>query len=819
MLSGALRIMLPKTDAPKGAKERKSLLRHTLLVVSGMAALVSVFFIVIALIITQHRVEGESRKQLQELIESMNSMASIACFARDATLAKETVEAITKYSTVHRVTINAYGQQLATGGRHDGETASADENRQVIVQALHSPFDPDDQIGEIVLEPNWDAVRTTVTESVLNVALILIILTFMIVGVIAFVVSSVIVHPVKAISDSLHTLDADSTDTLETPSGHETDEIGRLVGDMNDLVCRLRTSLAQAHELHLQRVLNEKLRLYATIFEHSQEGIIITNRKNDIVAVNQAFTKITGYAENEVAGKNPRCMSSGRHDHKFYEKMWGELVSFGHWRGELWNRCKDGRVKPEWASISVVYDDNGEIANHISVFSDISERKKTEERIEFLAHHDPLTKLPNRLLTRDRFVLAAKEASRDMSSIAILYIDLDSFKYVNDTFGHPVGDQLLLSVTERLKSQVRDTDTISRQGGDEFMILLPGVRDPGIIHRIASVILEKLSSPFDIAGHTVGISASIGIAFYPEHGENFDIVMKNADAAMYTAKNSGKNAYRVFSDEMNVDVLDKLQLRAHLSNALQNNEFHIVFQPQIDTVTEQIVGAEVLCRWTNPVLGVVPPSRFIALAEESGLINPLGEWILEQACLQGKLWFDSGIPPFVIAVNVSAQQFNHSDLFLTIQKTLEKTGFQPQYLELEFTETGLLKNVERSLDTIEKLRMLGVKLSIDDFGTGYSSLIYLKQFKVEKLKIDQSFIRDIGDAEFLGIVRAIIQMGHTLQMNVIAEGVETEQQRDTLKELECHEIQGYLISKPLPAAEFREFVEHWNAGHAKPQVV
>ena len=811
--------MPAKTDAPEDARKQRSLLRHTLLVVSGMAALVSAFFIVIALVVAQHRVTGESREQLQELIESMNSMASIACFARDATLAKETVEAITKYSTVRRVTINAYGQLLATGGHYDSEASSIDANRPIITQVLHSPFDPDDQIGEIILEPNWDTIQIFVNNSVRNVALILIFLTIMIVVVVTFVVSSVIVHPVKAISDSLHTLDADSTDTLVTPRGHETDEIGRLVRDMNDLMYRLRTSLAQAHELHLQRVLNEKLRLYATIFEYSQEGIIITDRQNNIVAVNQAFSKITGYAENEVLDKNPHCMSSGRHDRKFYEKMWNELITFGHWRGELWNRCKDGRIKPEWASISVVYDDNGEIANHISVFSDISERKKTEERIEFLAHHDPLTKLPNRLLTRDRFVLAAKEASRDTSSIAILYIDLDSFKYVNDTFGHPVGDQLLLSVTERLKSHVRDTDTISRQGGDEFMILLPGIRDTGIIHRIASGILEKLSSPFDIAGHTVGISASIGIAFYPEHGENFDIVMKNADAAMYTAKNSGKNAYRVFSDEMNVDVLDKLQLRAHLSNALQNDEFHIVFQPQINTMTEQIIGAEVLCRWTNPVLGVVPPNRFISLAEESGLINPLGEWILEQACFQGKRWFDSGIPPFVIAVNVSAQQFNHSDLFLTVQKALEKSGLQARHLELEFTETGLLKNVERSLDTIEKLRTLGVKLSIDDFGTGYSSLIYLKQFKVEKLKIDQSFIRDIEDSEDMGIVRAIIQMGHTLQMGVIAEGVETERQKNLLTGLECHEIQGYLISKPLPAGEFRTFVERWNAEHENPQAV
>jgi diguanylate cyclase (GGDEF)-like protein/PAS domain S-box-containing protein len=620
----------------------------------------------------------------------------------------------------------------------------------------------------------------------------------------------------KNISGNLHTLDAGSNDTLPTPTGHEADELGRLVGDMNDLLLRLRTSLAQEHELRLQRVLNEKLKLYATMFENSQEGIIITSRRNRIIAVNRAFTQITGYTEEEVLQKNPRFLYPS-HDLMFYEKLQTELITHGHWRGELWNQCKNGQTKPEWYSVSIVRNDDGKIINYIAIFSDISERKKAEEHIDFLAHHDPLTKLPNRILIRKRFSVALSTSEQDNSNIIILYIDLDSFKYVNDTFGHLVGDQLLLQAAERLKSHFRETDTISREGGDEFMILLPGIRELDVVHRICTAILEKLSSPFIIEGQTIGISASIGVACYPKHGKDFDTLRKNADAAMYAAKSSGKNAYRIFAEEMTVDVLDKLKLRAHLFNAFQNDEFHINFQPQIDITTNKIIGAEVLCRWTHPELGSISPARFIALAEESGLISKLGKWVCEQACIQGKRWLDAGIPPFIIAVNVSAQQFNHSDVVANIQAILEKTQFPARYLELEFTESGLLDNLERSLKTIDRLKKLGIKLSIDDFGTGFSSLSYLKQFKVGKLKIDQSFIRDIDDSEDFGIVRAIIQMGQTLQLDVIAEGVETENQMKILKELGCHEVQGYLISKPLPPAGFEQFVLAWNVRQGEPR--
>jgi diguanylate cyclase (GGDEF)-like protein/PAS domain S-box-containing protein len=805
---------MPATD---NLGKGQGLLLNTLFMIGGVALLFSVFFILIALSITQRHIEQETQQSLNDLIESMSAMASIACFANDATLAKETVSAFTNHRVIHRVTITSNGQLLATDTRQGCPSTAAGDDRQPITQALKSPFDTNDEIGMVTLEPCWDEIQNSVDQNVRSVAIILFSLAATIIGMIAIVISRTVVRPVQAISERLHTLDVESDETLTVPRRHESDELGRLVKDANDVISRLRMSLGQEHELHLQRVLNEKLRLYAAMFENSQNGIFITDRHNRIITVNRAFTQIAGYTESETLGRNPRFMASGRHDQAFYQEMWRELITLDHWTGELWNRCKDGQIKPKWYSISVVRDDEGEITNHIAFFSDISERKRAEERFDFLAHHDALTQLPNRVLARDRFAFSLAVAIRDKSNIAILYIDLDNFKYVNDTFGHQVGDQLLLSVTERLKSVVRDTDTISREGGDEFMAILPGIKDLDILRRIANNILGKLTTPFDIAGQTIGISASVGIACYPEQGEDFDTLLKNADAAMYAAKNSGKNAYRIFSEEMNVDVLDKLRLRASLSSAFEGNEFHIVFQPQIDLATYRLIGCEVLCRWTHPEMGPISPLRFIALAEESGLINPLGEWVLRQACLQGKRWFDSGIHPFVIAVNVSSQQFNHSDLIAIVRKTLEETAFPVQYLELEFTESGLLGNIERSIDIIDELRTLGVKLSIDDFGTGYSSLIYLKQFKVDKLKVDQSFVRDIDDPEDLGIVRAIIQMGKTLQLKVIAEGVETEEQRDVLKDLECHEIQGYLISKPLPPADFEEFVARWDIQHERSQ--
>ena len=788
---------------------RTSLLVRTLSIVALAATAAAAIFIGVTLSLTQRQIEQQTQDSLAELIESMTSMASIACFTKDATLASETAQSFIKNSNVMMVTITAFDKPLAEAQRKDAKRAKAD-SRPPLVRSIYSPFNAAERIGTVTLVPNWPVIDGDVNATVRQVTLMLVSLAGIIVGVVALVITFLVIRPVKQLSDRLHMLDAAGGQTLSTPMHHGHNELGRLVGDINELVARFRRALEQTHEMHLQQVVHERTRLFAAVFENSHEGITITDRDNNIITINQAFTQITGFSEAEVIGRNPRILASGRHDKAFYARMWQAINTQGFWRGELWNRCKDGTVRPKWFSISVVRDDDGEIVNHLAIFSDVTDRKLAEERIEFLAHHDALTHLPNRILTRDRFEQAVAKAQREKTRIAVIYVDLDNFKYVNDSFGHPAGDQLIITSVERLKQHIRETDTVSRQGGDEFLIILPDVGESAAAERVASQILSNLSAPFDIAGHTIGISASVGITFYPEDGNDFDTLLKNADAAMYAAKASGKNAYRVFTEDMNVDVLDKLKLKAMLRLAIDRQEFHLVYQPQIDLRTNRVVGVETLIRWNHPEQGNIPPVRFIPLAEESGMIGEIGEWVIEEACRQGTQWFDAGMAPFVIAVNVSAQQFTNGSILKTVEAALRHSGLPPEFLELEFTESGLLSDIQNSLATIEALRTMGVKMSIDDFGTGYSSLSYLQQFKVEKLKIDQSFVRSIGtSAEGMEIVRAIIQLGKTLQLQVIAEGVETELHHRTLMDLDCDEAQGYLFSRPVPASDLVPFLDRW----------
>ncbi len=791
---------------------KRSLLAKTLIMVGTASAVVASLFILVTLEITQQRAQEHAITRLNELIDSTGVMAGVACFANDATLAAETAQAFVKNSEVLTVIIRA--------GDHDHELARATRSGAKPIEKtgaqfaplsrpVYSPFDNTTRVGEIQVTPNWEKIEATVAEDVRYAGSILVLVTFGIVGVIATVVTFLVVRPVKAISDSLHAMDASLGESLLVPTRHATNELGRLVGDINDLVLRLRDSLLQEHESHLQQVISEKLRLAAEVFKHSQEGIMITDSNNLIVTVNQAFSQITGYTEDEVVGKSPRMLSSGRQNKEFYSELWSTLLAKGHWKGEIWNRRKDGEIIPKWFSINTVRDQSNQVVNYVAIFSDISERKHAEEKIDFLAYHDALTNLPNRVLLRDRFAHAKAAAIRDHSGIAMMFVDLDNFKRINDSFGHQVGDQLLIQVVERIRGLVRQTDTICRQGGDEFIVLLPDMLDPQVATRITQDILDAISAPLSLGGHTVSVSASVGIALFPSDGDDFDTLMKSADAAMYDAKASGKNAYRFFTELMNTDAVAKLRLQADLRTALQNNEFKLYYQPQMDIGSGQIAGMEALIRWQHPEFGMVSPAKFIPLAEECGLIVPIGEWVLGEATRQGRRWLDANFPPFIIAVNISALQFNRGDIYESVRQSISQSGFPPHLLELELTESALLHDVDQTLQTIKRLQQLGVKFSIDDFGTGYSSLSYLKQLKVDKLKIDQSFVRDIGsDADDLGIVRAIIQLGKTLQLTVIAEGVETAEQLDILKLYGCDEVQGYYHSAPKPPLQLEAFLKN-----------
>ncbi|MDD2341304.1 MAG: EAL domain-containing protein, partial [Tolumonas sp.] len=437
-----------------------------------------------------------------------------------------------------------------------------------------------------------------------------------------------------------------------------------------------------------------------------------------------------------------------------------------------------------------------------------------EKKLEFLAHYDPLTSLPNRTLLRDRFEQAAAIADREQSGVAIFFLDLDNFTHINDSLGHIYGDKLLVSVANRLKQCIRKTDTLSRQGGDEFAILLSNINDVESIEEIIHGIVSSFTEPFDIDGYTLNITFSAGISVYPHDDKSFDALLKHADTALYHAKHSGRNIYRFFSGQMNNDALEYIQLQGQLHNAIKNKELQLYYQPQIDTTTGKIIGAEALLRWNHPEHGLIPPAKFIPSAERSGLIIPIGEWVLNEACRQIQLWRETDqIPSFVVAVNLSALQFKRGDLAETVALALEHANLPASHLELELTESILLHDVNDVRNTLHSLKKIGVRLSIDDFGTGYSSLSYLKQLAVDKLKIDQSFIHDmVEDAGDAAIVKAIIQLGHALELSVIAEGVEKNTQFAALKELGCDEIQGYLFSRPLPAEEFIRFYRDMKLG-------
>lgn len=568
----------------------------------------------------------------------------------------------------------------------------------------------------------------------------------------------------------------------------------RMVGSVKDITQSKRSE--------------ESLRLAAQVFGGSHSSILITDRDANLVLVNPAFSRVTGYADEEVLGKNPRILQSGRHDQAFFRDLWRDLQEKGFWQGELWNRRKDGSEYVEWLSITGVRDENGQISHYIGISDDITATKAAQSRIEFLAYHDVLTELPNRQLARDRAEQSIMQAQRSQSGVAVLFVDLDQFKAVNDALGHAAGDELLREAARRLRSSVRESDTVSRQGGDEFIIILPGAGGAEEVSEIAGKLLEMMSAPFDLAGQRVSVSASIGVALYPEDGPDFDTLLKKADMAMYSAKSAGRNAYRFFTEEMNTYVMDHILMRNGLLRALEHEEFIVHYQPQLDIASGRMTGAEALIRWRHPELGVIMPDRFIGVAEESGLIVEIGRWVMREACRQVRQWQSlSGVGDLRVAVNISALQLRRGDLEQTVHDALEASGLPPSCLELELTESVLLKDYAQSLVVMERLRRLGVKMSIDDFGTGYSSLAYLKQLPVDRLKIDRTFVRDVlGDPDDAAITQAVISLGHILGLDVLAEGVETEAQLAFLREHGCDEFQGYVFSRPLSAEAFERLL-------------
>ncbi|TMV48723.1 EAL domain-containing protein [Paenibacillus mesophilus] len=550
----------------------------------------------------------------------------------------------------------------------------------------------------------------------------------------------------------------------------------------------------------------DELRLHAKVFENASEGIIITDTKGEIISVNPAFSESTGYVREEALGKTPKMLHSGKQDADFYINMWASIHATGGWQGEIWNRKKNGELFLEWLSINAVRDDKGQITHYIGIFYDITERKQSEEHLKYLAHYDVLTALPNRTLFHDRLQQAILLAARQETRVALLFIDLDRFKPINDTLGHAIGDQLLQQVAKRLKSCVRKSDTVARLGGDEFTVILPRLRNESDVSIVAQNIIDALAVPFRIGDHEVFITTSIGIGIYPFDSTDADSLIKHADWAMYRAK-STRNSYKLYSEEMFQPVTRRMQLESGLRRAIEKGELSVRYQPQADAQSGALAGIEALLRWHYPELGDIPPSEFIPIAEETGLISEIGEWVIRTVCRQNKTWQDNGYMPVKVSVNLSARQIQQEHLVEKVKEILDETGLDPKYLCFEITESISLHNIEFILQVLGELHALGVEVAIDDFGTGHSSLSYLIKYPLHVLKVDKSFVRGV-DTEPVNrsLVKAIIDMAHGLKLKVVAEGVETQEQLEVLQSLECDYIQGYLFSHPLSSEDFEKFL-------------
>ncbi|MBI5499902.1 MAG: EAL domain-containing protein [Deltaproteobacteria bacterium] len=539
-----------------------------------------------------------------------------------------------------------------------------------------------------------------------------------------------------------------------------------------------------------------------TVFEATSDGIVITDVQGNIVEVNDAFCRIMGYSSAEVLGRNPRLMKSDRHGPEFYKQMWRSLAETGVWQGEVWDRRKDGEIFPKWITINAIKGPGGRVTHYLGVFSDLTGFRKTAAELELLAHYDPLTGLPNRVLFRERLAHAMALARRASRKVAVLFADLDQFKPVNDTLGHAAGDDLLCQVAARLAGCLRVSDTVSRLAGDEFTILLDEVSGAGDAARVARKLLDELRFPFALGGREWRLSVSIGIALYPDDATGLDELLSHADAAMYRAKESGRDRFHFFSRSIHARAAAHSALAEDLRRAIDQGELVLYYQPQIEPVRGRLVGVEALVRWNHPRQGLLPPAKFIPLAEESRQLGAWGDWVLREACRQLRVWREADLPPLRVAVNVAAQQFEDSRLVDRIAGWLIEEKLEPGQLELEITESGAMANPERTVERLHEMKAIGIRAAIDDFGTGYSSLAYLQRFSVDALKIDRSFLRDVPeDHENAMLCAAMIALGQNLGLRIVAEGVETNTQLEFLRERGCDELQGYLFGRPVPAAQ------------------
>lgn len=565
---------------------------------------------------------------------------------------------------------------------------------------------------------------------------------------------------------------------------------------------RLFSFLSMGARLRRQRLDQERLRQAAVVFDCTREGVLVSDHNGVIVHVNPALVKITGYAPEEVLGQRPNMFKSGHHGPEFYQAVFESLEKTGEWHGEIWNRRKSGEIYPQWQTIRAVRDNKDQITHYVAVFSDISAIKNTQSELMRLAHHDPLTDLPNRLLFTDRAEQALAYAQRHKSGCALLMIDLDHFKIINDSMGHNVGDLLLKAVGERLTAVFGKGFTVARLGGDEFAVLVENCTQVAQAAGFAQQVLEVMKGAFILETHQLFISASVGISLYPNDALNAEQLLRNADSALFKAKSAGREGYALYTEELTAHAQYRIEVASDLRRALEQQELRVYFQPVHDLTTSRMVGVEALVRWQHPQRGLVAPGEFIPIAERTGLIAEIDAWVLEQACWQMCQWQAAGVDLSFVAVNISSRLFARPELYQLVSTVLADTGLNPALLELEVTESAVMDNSEVALEQMHRLRELGLRLAIDDFGTGFSSLLRLKRLPVQKLKIDQGFVAGLpGDDDDVAIVRAVIALAQSMGMQVHAEGIEYVEQAQFLLDHHCDLGQGYWFGRPVPARD------------------